>query len=499
MKPFSKLGLLLDRAIERHGAGKVALAALAAPAISNSLIFGPGLIDDYKQQRAYEQLVAQASSIPPPWTLQLQPSASDVAKLEKEAARGEDTNIIAKYQTAYVARHYPELLTNNGPRFVIGSIDDPLLKVRMAQLAANKDDFNQAQNFSEKIRKNEAGGTYSPLTQSITLSPGQCPDCINPGKHKMSCDLPRTPLEVRGNQIWSVFASNHEVAHLLSFNKGIRRAFGTVGSSAWAEHAEENMANTYGALRTVRMLGKEGALYLPILQAELSLQLQPSHVDAVHHSSRSIQSVMDYLKFDENNKPSAGTAKMVAQLQQMDERDVLELAQQLNRPLSPQIYSKYMPALEAAYNTSDPAVFRQQRDALYAQWRQQPGWDHAFPQIADIWTPGQIIPRADQGQDWAKANPYLPKGIPADFNKLSHADPVQAQARLAFSLERRDPSCLTEMAVQLENLSKGQVSAKRLIEGQERLMQSQPAQPTRGLTDENIRNIRLTLPRPPSH
>jgi len=55
------------------------------------------------------------------------------------------------------------------------------------------------------------------------------------------------------------------------------------------------------------------------------------------------------------------------------------------------------------------------------------------------------------------------------------------------------------MAVQLENLSKGQVSAKRLIEGQERLMQSQPAQPTRGLADENIRNIRLTLPRPPSH
>lgn len=497
MLPSRKTSQAVGRFVDKHPS-KNATALWALAIATNSYGSAPNL-ENTRQQTEYAALVAQAPKEPPQWTSQHQPSAAELNALEQQAKRAEDINVLAAYQTAYLARNYPELLSNTGPRFVIGSAADPTFLPRAAVMAGNAENISGIQSALERINRREFTGAYSKKSQSIALSPFLCPDCINPGiPENEDCSLPSHPATVRLHQITSIFASTHEAGHMLSTWLGIHAGFEKVGDNDWADHAEENFANTYGALRTVRLLGMEGAYFLPTIKGMVSLTAQSSAVDAIHHSSRSIQSVMDYMKFDKAGNPTAKTAIIADKLAHMEDRDILKLAQQLSRPVSPFVYSNYLLPLGDAYNNADsPEDLKQMQDELTTAWKKRPDRDHTLYEIRDAWSPKLNQPSYEQVMAWTKLNPYLPEGLAKDYYKFSYADPQQAKAMFAFALERRPAACTTALATQISQHSEGRVSIDALLAGQSTLIQpiASSTEPTHMPVQTEQRPIQVNKPK----
>lgn len=393
------------------------------------------------QEQKFRELLAQAKPEQPQWTSLKQPTQQELAKLENEAAKGESTQALIDYQTAYLARSYPELFTKTGPRFLIGDAYAPQFLPQVAAQTGNRSRLADVIQAVNDIKAKRSNGAYTASADVIILDSGICGDCKIRHSASPGCKMPISPDLLRVTQIAELFNSSHEVNHLLSHKLGIYAGLVATGGEKWVEHAKENKANTYGALRTVKMLGLEGAMALPFLKSTFSINLLPGTVDATHQSSRSIQSVMDFLHFTSEGMPGDKTPSMIEQIKSMDDRELLDLSTKLSRPVDPKFYTGYLIPLAEAYATDDVNVLRARKEKLLAEWSKAPNWDAAFAQIRDIWTPGYNDPNKTQMNALAKLNPYRPAALSGGFNTINYANPEQRDAMLTYALERRPEQC----------------------------------------------------------
>ena len=374
----------------------------------------------------------------PRWKLGHTPSASDVALFEKKAMTGERIEDLARYQEAYLAKNFPELLTETGTRFALGHKDDPTFLPRLMEMTGSNLYVNRVNDLMEMPTKDRSWiGRYlrDGDNGTIILVGEDCASCKDQFNKKSDCELTH-PDAVRLDQLIRIETANHETGHLLSSLLGQRKKFeGTGGKgSAWPEYAEENLAETYGALRMVQQLGPEALAYMPELRNENIRNLLGG--DLTHYAVPSLEAVKEHVQ-----------KTPIEEIKAMSGRETFDLATKLSRPVSPEFHDKYIYPLSMVDGHSEKN--RQQLlKALESERKTNPAAADLYEAIK---TP--IPEESEEANKLAKLNPLRSKGL-KNYDNLD-IDPKDNTAMVdfeKFNQSRLPLTCAPQISEQLKEM-----------------------------------------------
>ncbi len=296
---------------------------------------------------------------PPP-----EASLAEIQSLEHKVQQGDGPSVLP-YLRKRLLRDHPELRAPNGqPKFIVGFIGESSFtpqtinkaltaslpiphdwgfsdkmrgnlsyihtSVEVYQDAVSmigkpvvKEVYIGARTSSLEITRTSKSSAQTSSFSILSLNPNSCPSCSrNWDKDPRTCST-QSVASIRNDQLINVENAEHESAHMLSAQLGLRsnRARLHPNNPRWEQLAEENFAYTYGALRMLQIFGEEGAAHVQSRLRNSIYNLSNGNLDA--WNTVSLHNVIEYWEKNPN-------------LRNIPTKDIPALATRLMAPPTPE-------------------------------------------------------------------------------------------------------------------------------------------------------------------